>query len=250
MDSTQLEQIHRTLGWVPGASDEGSVGDLNEFPMTVVESARRLPRVLRHAFVAHYASADNREFVAGFIEDVVDQRQDVARWRRGRALVPDLSARELVGLELDDILRLLDPRPGEAMYRIKPYRDHWADHELLTGAPAVVRPHLTYRYLPSPGTRDLLLAFAELEPVADIKIATRRWTTAVLAAVAIRRGVSGIADPEDLLHACFPGVAPFSNHARVAARALLRERALLPDSQDEVPGFRGPDDWFRDDGET
>jgi len=35
-----------------------------------------------------------------------------------------------------------------------------------------------------------------------------------------------------------------SADAEIAVRALLRERYELGPSSDEVPGFRGPDDWY------
>jgi hypothetical protein len=245
MNTELLEQIQQVLGWKPQAALEGSITDLNAFPQPLIEAARLLPPVLRHSFVSFYSSAENIKFVPGFVEDVIENEQDVSGWRRGRILVPDFTPRSLVQLEGEEILALLLPLAAEEWHQLKPQRDLWEAGEFLTGAPAVVLPELDYRYFPPEHVRDLLVSDTELNPVADVTVATRRWTASNLAGVATKRNLLGVGGPRELIRACFPDLDRIGTNGLIAAQALIKELTTLGESDSEVPGFRGPDDWYK-----
>jgi len=246
MDNILFERMSEVLGWRPEANDEASVTDLNAFPATLIEAARQLDPVLAQGFVRYFASTDNLEFIPGFIEDVVEHGEEVSGWRRGRILVPGFLPRSLVQLEVEKIIAPLVPAAGETWYHLRPRRDYWDAGEFLNGAPAVIRPNLNYRYFPSENVRDLLMPGTELNRDVDLKIATRRWTASTLARAAMSRNLLSIREAIKLLRACFPDANQLSTNGLVAARGLIQELSCLPENNAEVPGFRGPDDWYQD----
>ncbi len=245
MNEELLEQIHVALGWKPQATDEHSVTDLNAFPDALVEAARLLPPVLRYTFVNFYASTDDLHFVPDFVEEVIEHGRNAAGWRRGRVLVPDFLPRFLVQLEADEIIAPLAPTASEDWYQLKPRLDLWKAGEFLTGAPAVIRPNLSYKYFPPEHVRDLLVEGTELNRVVDLKVAVRRWTASSLGIAAMRRDLLGVRDATELLRACFPDASRISTNGFIAARGLIRELDSLAGNQDQVPGFRGPDSWYQ-----
>lgn len=86
---------------------------------------------------------------------------------------------------------------------------------------------------------------AATEPIVDINVAVRRWTAAVLAQALEQRGqLEALRDTTDLKGLAVP-LEQWSEDARIAARALVREQLELVRQPNEVPGFRGPDIWYR-----
>jgi hypothetical protein len=85
--------------------------------------------------------------------------------------------------------------------------------------------------------------------VRDPVVALRRWHASRIAFVAGKFGALARARSlEDLSVPNLP-VSQWTLDARIAGAALLRENGELGRSSDEVPGFRGPDAWFRGDRE-
>jgi hypothetical protein len=85
----------------------------------------------------------------------------------------------------------------------------------------------------------------ETEPVSDPVVALRRWHASRLAFKTWKSGVLGRAlSLEDLSLPNLP-VSQWTEDARVAGAALLRENRELGPWAEQIPGFRGPDAWFR-----
>jgi hypothetical protein len=249
MDETMLKQIQTVLGWCPLSADQYSIKDLNAFPLELAEAARQLSPMLRYHFMNHYVSADNSQFVLSFIEDVIEHGEDIPSWRRGRILVPAFSRHVLVQLSAEQIVAPLVSMPDFKWHQLKPLHESWEVGEFLTGAPAVLRPDLNYKYLPQNNVQDLLIKDTELIPVTDVRVATRRWVASNIAGVARNGNLLRIEEPAALVRACFPTAGQISADALISARGLIRELVSLPESHNEVPGFRGPDSWYKGEGE-
>lgn len=246
MEDILSAQIQAILGWKPDAADSGQVEDLNSFPTFLIDTARRLPSMLCYAFLRHYTSPDNLEFLPVFIEDVIIKNIDVTHWHLGRVIVPDFSTNSLVQIETEDIISPLLPIVSETWFQIKPRFDYWEAGEYLTGAPAIIRPNLNYRYFPPTHVRDLLIPGPELSQIFDLKVSVRRWIASNIAGVAKRQNLLDIKEPKELLHKCFPSVSQISKDGFIAAHALIQELTTISDKESEVPGFRGPEEWYKD----
>jgi len=238
-------EIEKLLGWKPPARDEGTVANLNELPASVISQAKRLPALLRDPFISFYVNERDRRFVREFIDNVIVDGEDPRTWRRGRILVPDFSPRALMQNGVGDIIAALRSDDDRPWHRIRPDRRLWDAREYVTGAPAVVRPELDYHFVPGSQLRDLLPGGFEVDAVDDVGIATRRWIAANIARVAKSLNIHQFTTPEALISGCYPDLQSISNDALVAARGLLHEFAVLPNDEENVPGFRGPDDWYQ-----
>ena len=219
---------------------------LNDVPADLVDDARRLPGVLKHLFLQRYFDISARFDIQTFVQDVVDGYEDPRRWQLGRVLYPSFAADELLVRNVPSILAVLDPSTDEKWQRFPPERTAWERRQGYAGAPSVVRPTLDYRWQEPPHVRTFAQSGAgELEPVADIDIATRRWVASrVAGAIPIEERRLAWRDPSELLSSAFPEVVDVSDDALTAVNALLAEEELLSDEHTEIPGFRGPDEWY------
>jgi hypothetical protein len=240
-----LAEIERILGRKLEPKDERRIRDLNSVPPKLVDEARQLPPLQRRTFLNFHVHPESLEHVPAFIEEVVEGGEDVAGWRRGRTLVPGYSIRTLVQSSVEEILGPLNPRPDERWWRVRPDRELWDAREILTGAPAVRRPELDYRWTPGPNVIDIRVDKTKLESVVRVETGVRRWIASALAGAACARNIRGYGlSPDELLAACFPEILRFSTDAVASARGLIREHRELPPSALSVPGFRGPDEWY------
>jgi hypothetical protein len=245
MHDEVLEQIRRVIGWRPGREVEGTVQDLNKFPVHLIEVARRLSGVLRYAFLSHYTNAEALRFLPKFMDDVVERGEPIETWLRGRILVPSFTTIFLVQMSVEEIIRPLNPTQNEQWHRLRPQHLYWEAGEVMTGAPALLRPEIDYRYSPPSHVLSLGVKGAELDPIADVFIAVRRWIASNLAYAARKRNLLTLRDPRELIHGCFRDIGEISDDAVIAAQALIRELETFPDYGEKVPGFIGPDQWFR-----
>jgi len=239
-----LAEIERILGRRLDPRDRGSVDDLNRFPAKWIEAARGLPTLLRLVLLRYYTNSREHAILPVFNEQVVENRRPVETWLQGRILVPAFTPKRLVQMERDEVVAPLQPSANERWFRLKPRREYWDAREFLTGAPAVLRPDLNYRYSPPADVSDLTLRDDQTEPVADLTVAVRRWIASGLAGAAAAGGLLNTRDGEQLIRKCYPEASRISGDAIVASRALVRELDSLPEDEHTVPGFRGPDEWY------
>jgi hypothetical protein len=242
------ENLENVLGHGLDEERRATVTDLGQAPTWFVEEARRLKKgILRTAFLWHYVETSQRKHLSSFEERVLLAGADVAQWSHGRILVPAFSIRELVVRDVPLILAPLGPRPDESWLRFRPDRSRWNSGVFITGAPAVVRPDLRYDCtIPDEVFSYYLTEAEDLEPAGDITLATRRWLAACCARAAENRGaLASTSDPKQMVAAAFPGIERASDDTMLAIEGLLAEQRLLGPTEREVPGFRGPDEWFQ-----
>jgi hypothetical protein len=244
--SQSLEEIERILGQKLNPDDKESVTNLNKISSELVRKTRQLTMLLRLAFLHYYVDQSLHQYLPNFIEEVIEGDINPTMWRLGRILVPSYSVKELFEHDVASIIQSLKPTPDEAWKQLKPNRRLWEAQETLTGAPAVVRPNLDYRWRPDKRVIDLLLNDNnEIESVSEVTIATRRWMASNFARAATSRQLLGKNwHPEDLAHSIYPDLLTISEDALIAMKALLAEQKYLGENNQEVPGFRGPDEWF------
>ena len=236
-----LELIERKLGRRLRQADRGRFARLNEMPLDLIEQARALgSTLLAHSLIAYYTSPDNHQFLKRFVEDVVLGATAPATWRRGRVLVPSLSLDDQLRMSREEILR---PLGGEFHARIVPEPAAWRAAVAWVGAPA--KPEADADYRTTVPEKTASLAWHPLNPVSDQTVALRRWIAGRLARVvtATRPLDPTMAFTDSALR--LPPPDTWSPDAVAAADALRREVRELGPAREDIPGFRGPDDWYR-----
>lgn len=236
-ESSSLEAV---LGRPLSPTDRGSIASLNDVPEALVAEARRLRSSSDvQRLLEYYCGLAARPHLPDFIDKVILGNQPATLWRRGDVLVPAPSLADQLCSTRD---ALLAPIGGHDGVRIVPDRSRWQSGTSWIGAPAKARPEADYRSAVPQGAVNLVTA--TLEPAPDVAIAVRRWIASRIARCAATAAANAI----DSLFASNPSLPPverWSDDACVAAAALQREMRELPQSQTEIPGFRGPDLWYR-----
>jgi hypothetical protein len=240
MSPPQLSDLEAALGRVLSPADRGSIPNLNEMPEELIAVARRLEsRSLVRQLIEYYGGLRCRPYLADFIEKVIIGKESPKLWRRGDILVPAPSLATQLGLKRDV---LLAPIGGYHDVRIRPDFDSWKAGTSWIGAPAKARPDADYRSTAPEGTVNVVSA--ELEQAPDVAITVRRWIASRIARCLVpgeRPTIEGLFASVPSL----PAVEQWSEDARIAVAALLREFGELPPLEGEIPGFRGPDSWYR-----
>jgi hypothetical protein len=242
MNYQNLVRLEQKLGHQLLPDHLGSISHLNEVPAELITEARRLnDRILAETLIAFYTTPDDGRYIGRYVQDVVFGETPPQLWRRGRVLVADFSLDEQLCL---DSSALLAPIGGDFHLRIAPGYEDWVAGVSSVGAPACPQPDADYRSpLPS-GT--VGIANPNVEPVSDKAVTIRRWIASRLAAVLKRAGeLDSINEPSQIT-AKLPPYDQWSNDARIAAIALIRERRELKREEREIPGFRGPDAWYQE----
>jgi hypothetical protein len=242
MASSEWARLERRIGRSLPSADRASIANLNDIPETLVAEARKLGhRSAAHDLLSYYTTLDNLRYLRGFVQDVVFGTDSPKRWRRGGVLVADTSLWDQLCLSRP---ALLAPIGGHADVRIAPRLSAWEAGSSWVGAPGRPWPEADYRSSSPPGAADL--TNPQLEPMPDLAVGVRRWIAGRLA----RCLNGGMPKSIEQLLAISPYRLPptdqWSEDAGIAVAALLREFQDFAPGHSAIPGFRAPDDWFRE----
>lgn len=245
------DTIEMVLGRKLRREDEGSVPFLNRFPAHLLADARKIYKETKSAlltfhFIKFYAGAGQVDEVKSFIEDVIAGEQEPDAWQRSdRLYLSSVALPHILGNTTGEILAPLRDAPGEHWVRQRPRRSHWS-WSSACGQPCVLHRSSDAEWRQPEGVFHLLVSdYSGLEHVNDVDVAVRRWMASRVAWQLAQRNVSLSVDAavSDVMTALSVDV-PWSADAEIAIRGLLREERELGPSEDAVPGFRGPDEWY------
>jgi len=240
MTDRDLWELETALGRELPPADRGSIASLNDLPEEVVAESKRLgSATLVRKLLEYYCGLACRPYLPDFVEKVIIGNQPARLWRRGDVLVVAPSLKDQLCQERQ---ALLAPICGHHGVRIVPRLVSWKSGTSWIGAPAKPRPDADYRSGTPQGAVNL--TNAELEPAPDVAITVRRWIAARVARSLPLGGRTTI-DSLFTVASSLPPVEEWSDDARIAAAALLREFRELAPSEAAIPGFRGPDSWYR-----
>lgn len=242
MPNDRLIQLLEKLGRPLPAEHRASISHLNDVSVDLVAEARRLNDAdLAETLLAYYVTPGHRRYFARYVQDVVFGTTPPKMWRRGGVLVPDFNLEEQLTLDRPD---LLAPIGGKFDVRIAPRLADWEAGVSWVGSPARAQPYADYLTPLPAGT--VSIANPPLDPVIDKTLAIRRWIASRLAAVLRSAGqLDSVSDPSSI-SANLPPYGRWSSDGQAALKALLRERRELNRETNEIPGFRGPDDWYQE----
>lgn len=238
---SHIELIERKLGRKLDSKLRGSLANLNEIPDSWLKDAAALKNpLLVEELLRYLTRSECHPFLQSFIQDVVFGGVPAQIWRRGRVLVPSLSLADQLTRDRSSLLK---PIGGEFHVRIVPDLQDWQAGVAWVGAPAKSEPAADYRSPEAEGAASL--AAAHTEPVADPAVALRRWIAARLANTLRASGrLDAVRDLPELTVG-LPPMDRWSDDARIAARALLSELREPGYAAHTIPGFRGPDSWYK-----
>lgn len=118
----------------------------------------------------------------------------------------------------------------------------------FVGAPAVLNPEADY--FTNYGTVKHIVGLSpcDTKPIESQSVAIRRWHAARLSCVlTMYRDLKNIKSIEDLQDSRIVPFDQWSEDAKIAARALIREFTTPGMWNGEtVPGFNGPRDWYEE----
>jgi hypothetical protein len=229
--------LERALGRSLVPADRGSIDSLNEVPDSLLAQARQLDDEYASALLEYHTRA-TRHQVRSFVADVVRGGAVAADWRRGGALVRDVSLREQL---LQPLPALIAPLGVDIRHRLVPSLQSWQAGVSWVGAPVLLVPDADYRTVLRPGVVRLLAP--SLEPAPDIVVCGRRWIAARMARSLMPATPHTIAELAARLASA--SMTEWSADAKAAAEALVREFRSGSIPPDAIPGFRGSDAWYR-----
>jgi hypothetical protein len=202
--------------------------------------------ILAFVFVKFYAGPGGFNDAKSFVDDVILGGEEPATWRRvDRYYMPAEEFPQMLGLTVAEALAPLRQAPGERWFRVKPLRSLWSGPGQIS-RPFVLQSGTEDEWHPPEGAIcQLRVGRKYLERVDHIDIAVRRWMASRVARELAQRNVTLPADVavSDVMTALSVNV-PWSADTEIAIRGLLREERELGPSVDDVPGFRGPDEWY------
>jgi hypothetical protein len=240
MTAPELSHLEDTLGRRLPPAERASITNLNEVPEELIAEMKKLGSAsLARRLLDYYCTLACRPYLSDFVEKVVIGNESPKLWRRGDVLVPAPSLKDQLCLKRE---ALLAPIGGYSGVRIIPDRASWASGTSWVGAPAKPRPNADYRSKVPEGAANLLRP--KLERAPDAAITVRRWIAARIARCLASSQPKTI-DALSAIDQSLPPVDQWSEDARIAVAALLREFQELIPSEGEIPGFRGPDTWYR-----
>lgn len=240
MSASKWSELESALGRALPPGDRGSVASLNDLPEDVVEQAKSLLSVrLVRQLLEYYCGLQCRPYLPDFIEKVIAGHAPANRWRRVDGLVPAQSLSAQLCLDRE---ALLAPLGGYSGMRIVPDQASWKAGTSWVGAPVRSRRDADYRSAAPQDAVSVVSPAIEAAPDEDVTV--RRWIASRIARCMAAGDPPGV---QALFSAVpsLPGVDQWSQDARIALAALLREFRDLPADEHAIPGFRGPDEWYR-----
>lgn len=245
------DKIEMILGRKLRPEDEGSVPFLNLFPAHLLADARKIFKetksvLLTSHFIDFYTGGGHLNEVKSFIEDVIVGDQEPGAWQRfDRLYFSSVAFPDVLSSTVSEILAPLRDAPGEHWVRQTPRHSHWS-WSSSCGQPCVLHRSSDVEWKPPQSVFHLLIhSHSGLEQVNDVAAAVRRWMASRVAWQLAQRGITLPADAalSDVMAALSVNI-PTSADAEIAIRGLLREEREFGPSTEDVPGFRGPDEWY------
>lgn len=227
------DAIANALGRQLDESTYASIDDLNLVLPEQVEDARRLlshKRLYAFAYLRHFAPRESFSNIESFIDGVVLGGQSPSTWERGDRVAS-------IRVYFPHFLRATAADAIANLRKIEGAEPSWVQSP--QGAPGVLVRGTTYRWEEPKGVDAVLLGpDSRPELIDDFVLGFRRWLANRFADWWFR-SLAKTEMPRD------GELGELSTDMRAALAALDRE---VVEVSDKPPGFRGPDDWYRDGG--
>jgi hypothetical protein len=224
----------------------GTVRNLNEISDEMLAHLRATNNVIAaRLMLSLYVEPSIKPYVWEFVLAVVFGDRSPREWRRGVVLAPSWSLANMLVVRPDQLLAPIVFEGFPIDCRFPPIRREWEQGVDVVGAPAVRRPDIDYTWKAGPHLSGGPIG-SETEPLGDLDVAVRRWIAARLAMwLRTQDALLTVASAEEMYRIAEVDPARVTDTAACAAAGLLAERPLWAASPDGVPGFVGPDEFYR-----
>jgi hypothetical protein len=243
MEFGQLSQyISQQFGHQLKEADRASVPNLNAFPPSLLEIARKIQSTQHlYAFISFYLPPGHDPYIHPFIFQVIRGQEDPSQWFKAFVLVPGTSLFDQMTKTLEEIFA---PFASKIHCIVSPTIPNWMgmnetgsfafpdpDHNYLTEIPKGFIAH----------SSDLEL---EEIDITKIPIYFRRW---------IAQRIAKCLEVEGQLHypinhstmETFAPISQWTPDTHKAIAGLNRElQEGLVNLETTVPGYAGPDEWY------
>lgn len=240
----RYERIEAITGYSIEELNSMRVDDLNAVPPSLIEACRKLEGTpLRITFL----KAITTETMSGlfyFQEDVVRDGAPVESWGKGSFYKRDASLKEqLVEPRAVLLAEVGDPFSWVGRVSVRSWMQGNSE-----GGPARLDLSTTYRTPWIPKVMRYSLQFEKFLAVEpkDVGVLFVRWIAQRIALCSYRRETGKV----ELSYAYLAEQAPFREwtpEARLALQGLEKELELAIPLDQTVPGYGGPDEWYRPD---
>ena len=223
----------------------GTITNLNEMSDEFLAQLRATENQFdAEIMLKHYLDLSQVRHVRSFVMNVVfGRRENHRRWKRGGGLRLDWTIQELITLPQETLLAPIRDNGQPIEHRIRPVRTEWNEGSRF-GSPVILSPDLDYRWESPPHIVRTPLRL--IEPLGDLTVGVRRWIAAYLGTLmGIKKTLDTVDSPEDMFRVLDIEPDNATDDAIKAARALLRERPMIQKDPEAIPGFCGPDEFYR-----
>jgi hypothetical protein len=245
-----IATIEKLLGRPMREKERGTVASLTELPSALIEEARlvaRESRLLATRFLSYYLADPRLDTMAEYIDEVLLGGADLDQWlTREYFCMPDPNWEPLLRSDATSQLAPLALLGESHWCRPLPRFGHW--HLDTAGAPGIL-VRRSFEWIPPAGARTVRYdSRPAIEPVSDLPMALGRWIASRIAWVMKpdpARDTPTTISADEVARRFRVPADELSELARTSIAGLAREIATLGWSGDAIPGFRGPDDWYR-----
>lgn len=222
--------------------EAGSVSDLNEISLTLIDQCKKLKDAYEiECFLQFYVTEDNYRYLRAFVNTVVLSGKDPKKWKAGRVLVPSISLNDQMKIPIEDIYgtQLVD-----FSLIIKPRYKDWSQGIGTVGCFVVLEPDANYRCSNVSGFSALhepqVLEKVNLE---DRRVWFRRWIANRMARYLLAKKALHSFQDETLLVELVPK-NNWTEDAAAAFSGLLKEQELNKWLDAVIPGYIGDDSFY------
>jgi uncharacterized protein YjbI with pentapeptide repeats len=236
------DELRRPLA-VPEVEVRDDAGALSDAQLSVLRTLASTSVLLAATYARGVVPSLDRRDAQSLAEEVGARGAPLVAWlRRDVLCIPAIDdPRSLLAATVDDLLGPLRALRG-TWGRLAVTADEWTNSS-TAGAPGLLVQQIGRSWRSPPGTVSIRVDRPPrtVESFSDEAVALRRWIASRVARTA-GDALGAASSVADLLPRLGTDPDAPSADGRVALAALLRERNVVANG---IPGYVGPDDWYR-----
>lgn len=236
------KQIEAQTGYTFEQLNSLRVDDLNAIPESLIDVCRKLDHPFLKFTFLKAITTETLSGLFGFMEDVVRDGAPVESWHKGSFYIRDCSLKD----QLVETRAVLLSEIGDPFFWIYKISTNAWKQSNSVGVPARLDLTTTYRTPSIPKHIDYSLRYESFQPVEDrdLDVLFVRWIAQRIAQCCYHRETGKVILNSAVLEQQAP-LQDWTTEARAALQGLQKELELALPLDQIVPGYGGPDEWYR-----